>query len=189
MTAITPLLAVRARPIRTAPTSGLPELRGHREPPRRGSADRAAEPDDTDTSPPTGNHTDGVTVADLIAKVTGSAPHGSARRQARRSPNPSPNRRRTSAARPRQPRQLRPAQPRPDDPSDPDTEVIPAVSYAAEIPDLAALRRARAERVAPERVGEPSAEPSTRRRNPSHGAGSCWRGAPWPRSSRYSRWR
>ena len=33
------------------------------------------------------------------------------------------------------------------------------VSYADEIPDLAALRRARLERVAPERVGEPSAEP------------------------------
>ena len=34
----------------------------------------SAEPDGTDTSPPTGNHTDGVTVADLIAKITGSAP-------------------------------------------------------------------------------------------------------------------
>jgi len=33
------------------------------------------------------------------------------------------------------------------------------VSYADEIPDLAALRRARLERVAPERVGEPAGEP------------------------------
>ena len=34
------------------------------------------------------------------------------------------------------------------------------VSYADEIPDLAALRRARLERVAPERIGQPSAEPA-----------------------------
>ena len=122
----------------------------------------SAEPEDPDTSPPTGSHTDGVTVADLIAKVTGSAPTDHAptdqrsRHQAAPEPEPAPP---PPPARPRTPRQLRPAQPRPDDLSDPDTEVIPVVSYAAELPDLAALRRARAERIAPQRVGEPSAEP------------------------------
>ena len=33
------------------------------------------------------------------------------------------------------------------------------MSYASELPDLAALRRARAERIAPQRVGEPSEKP------------------------------
>ena len=156
----------------------------------------AAEPEDTDTSPPTGSHTDGVTVADLIAKITGSVADGSAEpARCTRAPNRRQvlTRRRaaTAASRPRQPRQLRPtAEPQPEDLSDPDTEVIPVVSYADEIPDLAALRRARLERVAPERVGEPSAEsadpPTT---NQSRGAGSCWRAVPLPPSSPCSRWR
>ena len=116
----------------------------------------AAEPEDTDTSPPTGSHTDGVTVADLIAKVTGSSPTDLASRHAAPEPEPAPPV--PPPSRPRQPRQLRQKPPQPEDPSDPDTEVIPVVSYADEIPDLAALRRARLERVAPERIGQPSAE-------------------------------
>lgn len=119
----------------------------------------AAEPTENDTSPPTGSHTDGVTVADLIAKVTGSTPADLPSRHAAPEPEPKPP---VMPAPPppraRQPRPLRP-KPRPVEPTDPDTEVIPVVSYADEIPDLAALRRARLERVAPERVGEPSAEP------------------------------
>ena len=118
----------------------------------RGSA---AEPDDGDMTRATGNHTDGVTVADLIAKITGSAPSDLPNRH-HGEPEPEPP---APAPPPRKPRQLRPPQPRPADLSDPDTEIIPAVSYAAELPDLAALRRARAERIAPKRVGEPSAEP------------------------------
>jgi LCP family protein required for cell wall assembly len=121
----------------------------------------AAEPDDPDTFPSTGNHTDGVTVADLIAKVTGSAPPDLPSRHA--APEPEPE-----AAPPRGPVQLRPAQPQPGDPSDPDTEVIPAVSYASELPDLAALLHARGE---PERIGGQSDElldspkkPKSRRR-------------------------
>ena len=121
-----------------------------------------AEPDDTDASPPTGNHTDGVTVADLIAKITGSAPADLPGRH-HAAPEPEPPRRPPP---PRVPRQLRPPQPRPEDLSDPDTEVIPAVSHAAELPDLAALRRARAERIEPERVGEPSAEPAALPKKP-----------------------
>jgi LCP family protein required for cell wall assembly len=112
----------------------------------------AVEPEDTDASSVTGNHTDGVTVADLIAKVTGAAPADLPSRHAAPEPETSP------PPRPRQPRQIRP-KPQLEDLSDPDTEVIPAISYADEIPDLAALRRAGLERVAPERVGEPSGKP------------------------------
>ncbi len=139
----------------------------------RGSA---GEPEENDPPPATNSHTDGVTVADLIAKVTGaSSPDVPSRHAA---PEPEPPRAATppratppraappKAATPpppapppraRQPRPLRP-KPQPEDLSDPDTEVIPRVSYADEIPDLAALRRARLERVAPERVSEPSTD-------------------------------
>jgi LCP family protein required for cell wall assembly len=114
-------------------------------------------------------------VADLIAKVTGATPSDLPSRHAAPEPEPAPPPTPARAAAPpprqpaappaapppppRQPRQLRPKRPQPEGPSDPDTEVIPVVSYADEIPDLAALRRARLERVAPERVGPPSAEP------------------------------
>ena len=114
----------------------------------------AADSEENDTSAPTGSHTDGVTVADLIAKVTGSSPTDLPSRHAAPEPEPEP----PPHPRPRQPRQLRRKRQTPD-PSDPDTEVIPAVSYADEIPDLAALRRARLERVAPEWVGGPSVDP------------------------------
>ena len=65
---------------------------------------------------PSGNHTAGVTVADLIAKVGGT---------------PKPTRRRAAA-------------PQPDNSAD-RTEPIPVipVAYADEIPDLEALNRAR----------------------------------------------
>ncbi|RDH78845.1 LytR family transcriptional regulator [Mycolicibacterium moriokaense] len=127
----------------------------------------AAAPEDPD--PETGHHADGVTVADLIAKITGSAPADLPSRHS--APEPEPPAAPPRAAqppprppvpappppRPRQPRQLR-SKPRPEPLSDPDTEVIPVVSYADEIPDLAALKRARLERVAPERIGEPAAD-------------------------------
>jgi LCP family protein required for cell wall assembly len=89
---------------------------------------------------PTGSHTDGVTVADLIAKVTGTAPAKlPTRHRATPAPEPPP-------APPPHPRR-----PRADYADDPDTEVIPAVPYPSEVPDLAALRRARLERLAAER--------------------------------------
>lgn len=133
----------------------------------------AVGPDDSDTPPPTGNHTDGVTVADLIAKVTGSVPaHLQSQQDAAEPESPAappepepPAPPPPPAPKPRQPRLLRP-KPQPHL-SDPDTEVIPAVSYADEVPDLASLRRAGAERVAPQRVGEPSddsADPPTKRK-------------------------
>ncbi|MGH3675960.1 MAG: LCP family protein [Mycobacterium sp.] len=89
---------------------------------------------DDNTSEPTGSHTDGVTVADLIARVTGTAPPDLPTRH-RAAPDPEP------AAPP----------PRADYADDPDTEVIPAV-YPSEVPDLAELRRARLERIAAERM-------------------------------------
>ncbi len=141
-----------------------------------------AEPATPDPSPATGSHTDGVTVADLIAKITGAPadlpsrhaapepeesqpePPATPRPKATRATSPRDPRPRSAETPPgtpprtRQPRPLR-SKPQPGDVFDPDTEVIPRVSYADEIPDLAALRRARLERVAPERVGEPSADP------------------------------
>jgi LCP family protein required for cell wall assembly len=128
----------------------------------------ASEPEQDDSTPTTGNHTDGVTVADLIAKITGSAPadlsksqHADPEPPPPAPPPPAPPRQPRKPRPPRQPRLLRPTPPaaRTHNSSDPDTEVIPAVSHADEIPDLAVLRRARAERIAPERVGEPADEP------------------------------
>src|SRR6478736_2869014 len=49
-----------------------------------------AEPEDTDTSSETNSHTDGVTVADLIAKVTGAAPTDLPSRHAAPEPEPEP---------------------------------------------------------------------------------------------------
>jgi LCP family protein required for cell wall assembly len=146
-----------------------------------------AESGEDDTSAATGSHTDGVTVADLIAKITGApaalpnrhaapepeAEHEAPRpaREPRDTPPSAPRPRATQqrAATPssapappprtRRPKPLRP-KPRHEDVFDPDTEVIPRVSYADEIPDLPGLRRARLERVAPGRVGEPSADPA-----------------------------
>src|SRR5689334_5017670 len=123
--------------------------------------ERHSGPDPDAVDPPaTGNHTDGVAVADLIAKITGSVPADLAGQpEPEPPPPPQPRRRRQQQ---RQPRQLRLAAivpSRSSDPSDPDTEVIPAISHADELPDLAALRRARAERIAPKRLGEPAAEP------------------------------
>ena len=157
-------------------SNGAPEWLTRTPRPSRAAApwerQSAPEPDASESSPPTGNHTDGIAVADLIAKITGSAP---ADLSGRHHPDPEPEPvapppppRRPP---PRKPRPLRPPPPpRSEDLSDPDTEVIPAVSYADELPDLAALRRARAERIAPERIGEPAAlltppkKPKTRRR-------------------------
>jgi LCP family protein required for cell wall assembly len=94
---------------------------------------------DADTSGQTGNHTDGVTVADLIAKVHGASSVPEELRRPRPEPEP----------------QIPPTEVIPAvdvDPRDPDTEVIPVVAgYASEVPDLAALRRS--DRVQPSRVG------------------------------------
>jgi LCP family protein required for cell wall assembly len=94
---------------------------------------------DIEEPEPTGNHTDGVTVADLIAKVHGasSVPEELKRPQ----PEPEPEAPRTEVI-----------APVPVDYEDPATEVIPVVTgYASDVPDLAALRAR--DRVQPARVG------------------------------------
>jgi LCP family protein required for cell wall assembly len=127
-----------------------------------------------DASSVTGSHTDGVTVADLIAKVTGtSSPDLGSKHAAPESERdadseplpmwpaaapPEPPVSSPPPVRPRQPRLLRTKRP-PQALTDPDTEVIPAVSYADEIPALSALQQPLFDRVAPERVGQPLAEP------------------------------
>ena len=102
--------------------------------------------EDVEKGAQTGSHTDGVTVADLIAKLHGAA---SVPEELRR-PRPEP-----------EPRVPPPAPPAPPtevieavgaDSEDPVTEVIPVVAgYISEVPDLAALRRR--DRVQPSRVG------------------------------------
>src|SRR3954447_5853353 len=108
---------------------------------RNGSSDSG----ETDKAEQTGSHTDGVTVADLIAKVQGASSVPEELKRARPEPEP----------------QVPPPPPAPPtdviaavsaDPDDPATEIIPVVAgYASEVPDLAALRRR--ERAQPSRVG------------------------------------
>ena len=95
----------------------------------------------------TGNHTDGVTVADLIAKVHGDSSVPEELRRSRPEPEP-------QAPPQAPPTEVIPAvwQPVAAVRNDPDTEIIPAASMrSAELPDLARLRRA--DRVQPSRVG------------------------------------
>jgi LCP family protein required for cell wall assembly len=87
----------------------------------------------------TGNHTDGVTVADLIAKVQGASSVPKELKRTRKEPQPEAPRTEVIP-------------PVPVDFDDPATEVIPVVAgYASEVPDLATLRRS--ERVPPSRIG------------------------------------
>ena len=106
---------------------------------------------EAEQSAQTGNHTNGVTVADLIAKVHGASSVPEELRRPRPEPEPpAPATEIISAV--------------PADPEDPDTEVIPVVAgYASEVPELAALRRG--DRVQPSRVGtgRSTAEPEPRR--------------------------
>src|SRR3954470_7513505 len=108
---------------------------------RNGNSDSG----ETDKAEQTGSHTDGVTVADLIAKVQGASSVPEELKRARPEPEP----------------QVPPPPPAPPteviaavsaDPDESATEIIPVVAgYASEVPDLAALRRR--ERVQPSRVG------------------------------------
>ena len=106
---------------------------------------------EAEQSAQTGNHTNGVTVADLIAKVQGASSVPEELRRPLPEPEPpAPATEIISAV--------------PADPEDPDTEVIPVVAgYASEVPELAALRRG--DRVQPSRVGtgRSTAEPEPRR--------------------------
>jgi LCP family protein required for cell wall assembly len=116
---------------------------------------------DTET---TGNHTNGVTVADLIARVsggTGIPPKRRRRRAERAQEDP-----------PAPPTEIIDAVPAPDQVAEPwpdddehDTEIIPAVSSAAsELPDLALVRRPRRVPSSHTAVGPKSVKPHRGRR-------------------------
>ncbi len=120
-------------------------------------------------SAPSGNHTEGVTVADLIAKVGGT---------------PMPSRRRVQT-------------PQPDNSADL-TEPIPVIpAYADEVPDLEALNRSRGPLAADpnpvprDRVRPATAprtkKPAPRRRSPSPAGRPCSRRGRRPQSSRSRR--
>ena len=116
-----------------------------------------SESEDTEAAKPTGNHTDGVTVADLIAKIHGDASVPEELKRPRVEPEPEP-----PPPPPAQPTEIIEAVREPREPvapetvapayADPDTEVIPAVpTPSSELPDLALVRRLG--RVPPSRVG------------------------------------
>src|SRR5215212_6171870 len=105
------------------------------------------ESEDVERARPTGNHTDGVTVADLISKVHGDSSVPEELRRSRPEPEPEPE---PYVPPPAPPTEVIAAVQ--GDSDDPETEVIPVVSgSAAELPDLARMRRA--DRVGPSRVG------------------------------------
>jgi LCP family protein required for cell wall assembly len=119
--------------------------------------ERSASPESQEEpAEPTGNHTDGVTVADLIAKVHGHASVPEELKRPRVEPEPE-----LPPPPPAPPTEIIEAVREPIEPiepfepiasNDPDTEVIPAVSaYASELPDPASLRRPG--RVPPSHVG------------------------------------
>jgi LCP family protein required for cell wall assembly len=120
--------------------------------------------EDDKNAGPTGNHTDGVTVADLIAKVHGASSVPKELRRSRREPEPEPK------APPAPPTEVIAAVD--VDADDPETEVIPVVAgYASEVPDLAALRQA--DRVAPSHIGtrKRTGQPKPRKRRKTMVAG------------------
>ena len=102
----------------------------------------ADQPEPEPEASPAGNHTDGVTVADLIAKLAGTTPGGTQelprRRRAAADPDPEPE---------PEPESRVDSKPQPE----PDTEIIPVVpAHASELPILSGRR---SEPAAPERVG------------------------------------
>ncbi|HET6737242.1 LCP family protein [Mycobacterium sp.] len=136
----------------------------------------AAQSEDSEADKPTGNHTDGVTVADLIAKVHGDAsvPQELKRRRVEPEPAPAPPAPPTEVieavredARSEHFEAPEPFEPAYAEPENQDTEVIPIVSEpSSDIPDLALVRRPG--RVPPSRIGSgrgaPQSEPHRGRR-------------------------
>ena len=103
----------------------------------------AADPDTAaPADPPTGNHTDGVTVADLIAKLAADQPTGGRARRRRAEPadEPAPESAAeiTDPVEPIDPVIFDPTPAHPAAHREPVTEIMPVPSaYAAELPDLA----------------------------------------------------
>jgi LCP family protein required for cell wall assembly len=127
-----------------------------------------SEPEVVETSRQTGNHTDGVTVADLIAKVHGDSSVPEELRRIRREPEAPP----PPAPAPHTEVIAAVWQPVAAASDNADTEVIPAIGLpSSELPDLARLRRA--DRVPPSRVGTGKAlqGPKPRKRRKTMAAG------------------
>jgi LCP family protein required for cell wall assembly len=127
-----------------------------------------SEPEVVETSRQTGNHTDGVTVADLIAKVHGDSSVPEELRRIRREPEAPP----PPAPAPHTEVIAALWQPVAAASDNADTEVIPAIGLpSSELPDLARLRRA--DRVPPARVGTGKAlqGPKPRKRRKTMAAG------------------
>ncbi|WP_102145929.1 LCP family protein [Mycobacterium hubeiense] len=130
--------------------------------PSPGAAPWERRPDEPDVpsvdAKPSGNHTDGVTVADLIAKLSGDGPTPGPPRRRHAEPEPEPPAPPTEIidAVPHEPVEppYAPAESIDYDYDAPDTEVIPAVPrWRTELPDLARVRNrvppAHIDRVAP----------------------------------------
>jgi LCP family protein required for cell wall assembly len=126
-----------------------------------------SEPEDVETAGPTGNHTDGVTVADLIAKVHGDSSVPQELRRKRPEPEPPPAPPTAIIAAVWDPTDTQAA-----GPDGADTEVFPVTSIpSSELPDLARLRRA--DRVPPSRIGDRrrTGQPKPRKRRKTMAAG------------------
>jgi LCP family protein required for cell wall assembly len=152
-------------------TPGLPSAGSNRwltrsTPPSPGAApwERSgnSEIEDAEDAAPAGNHTDGVTVADLIAKLKGASSVPEELRRPRQAPEPRPVPKLWPAEPPAAATQIiSPVV----DVEDPDTEVIPVVAgYASEVPDLAALRSD--DRVQPSRIGSGRGVPQPEKKKP-----------------------
>jgi LCP family protein required for cell wall assembly len=124
-----------------------------------------SEAGDAESAKPSGNHTDGVTVADLIAKVNADSgvPDQPKHRRPDREPDLPPAAPPTEIIEAVRDEPYGPIASAPD-PDNQDTEVIPVASLRpSELPDLARLRRGG--RVPPSRVGTGDApgQPKPRR--------------------------
>jgi LCP family protein required for cell wall assembly len=137
----------------------------------RGAApwERAVTPEsdaeEPSTPAPTGSHIDGVTVADLIAKVAGTPASAQPKRRARHHREPD------EAPEPEAPAELPPVDPEPvaEYPDyDPATDILPAVSgHPADLPVLSEEPR---ETAGPTRIGRPRARTEDRPRRRMHSA-------------------
>jgi LCP family protein required for cell wall assembly len=128
--------------------------------PRRsqGAAPWERSPDSADGQP---THTDGgVTVADLIAKVAGDGTGPPAVTKRRRAEPAAPP---TQILEPVVPEPVEPVEPAYSNPDSQTTEVIPVVTYNAEIPDLVSPR-VPPSRIDGDGVAAPPDEPPGRRR-------------------------
>ncbi|MCP9271482.1 LCP family protein [Mycolicibacterium arenosum] len=106
--------------------------------PKPGAAPWERREEQRESSPPaTGNHADGITVADLIAKVSGTSPPSDRKPEPTRHSAPIPRQASVPPPRSTPP----PPQPVPEDEYAPPTDIIPVLpAHASELPNLSAKR-------------------------------------------------